>query len=54
MKSERRWLKSIIAASAEPLVALPWTRGKRCRPEAMKLISIQADLWVKPRAIAAH
>ncbi|MDP4033184.1 MAG: hypothetical protein Q8P60_10100 [Pseudorhodobacter sp.] len=36
MKKERRWLKSVLAASAEPQVAMPWQRGARRRPEAMK------------------
>lgn len=50
MKKERRWLKSVIAASLEPQPALPWQRGNRRRPEAMK--PVQAPL--KPRAIAAR
>ncbi len=36
MKKERRWMKSAIAASNEPQVALPWARGQRRRPEAVK------------------
>ena len=36
MTKERRWLKSAIAASKEPLPALPWQRQSRHRPEAMK------------------
>lgn len=36
MKKERRWLKSAIAASLEVQVVLPWARGQRRRPEAMK------------------
>ena len=27
MKKDRRWLKSAIAASAEPMAAFPWDRG---------------------------
>jgi hypothetical protein len=49
MKKERRWLKSAIAASAEPQITLPWARGQRRRPEAMK--SAEAP---KSRAIAAR
>jgi hypothetical protein len=49
MKKERRWMKSAIAASAEPQVALPWTRGQRRRPEAMKAIAAP-----KPTALAAR
>lgn len=36
MKPQRRWLQSVIAASNEPLPALPWERGNRRRPVAMK------------------
>ena len=36
MKTERRWLKSVLAAAAEPQVALPWARSTRRRPEAFK------------------
>lgn len=50
MKKDRRWLKSAIAAAAEPQIAMPWARGSRRRPEALKLASPSA----KPRAIAAR
>lgn len=36
MQTNRRWLKSVIAASLEPQVALPWQRGNRKKPAAMK------------------
>ena len=36
MKKERRWLKSAIAASAEPLPALPWARALRRKPASLK------------------
>lgn len=36
MKRERRWLKSALAASAAMQVAMPWQRGARRKPEAMK------------------
>lgn len=36
MKKERRWLKSVIAASLEPQPALPWQRGARRKPAALK------------------
>jgi hypothetical protein len=48
MKKERRWLKSIIAASLEPQVALPWQRSTRRKPEAMKPVLVQT------RAVAAR
>jgi len=50
MKKDRRWLKSAIAASAETQVVLPWARGQRSRPAAMKAVSAPA----KPRAQAAR
>ena len=36
MKKDRRWLKSVIAASETTQVVMPWTRGQRRRPEALK------------------
>lgn len=42
MKTERRWLKSAIAASLEPQVALPWARSTRRRPAAMKATAAPA------------
>lgn len=36
MKKERRWLKSVIAASETQQAALPWQRGARRKPEAFK------------------
>lgn len=33
--TERRWLRSVIAASAEPLPVFPWMRGQRKRPAAV-------------------
>lgn len=36
MKKERRWIKSIIAASTEAQPTLPWARGTRRRPQALK------------------
>ncbi len=35
IRTERRWLRSVIAASAEPLPAFPWMRGQRKRSGAM-------------------
>lgn len=49
MKKDRRWLKSAIAAAAEPQIALPFARGSRRRPEAMKIVAAP-----KSRAIAAR
>jgi hypothetical protein len=49
MKKDRRWMKSVIAASNEVQVTLPWARGTRRRPEAMKTAEKSA-----PRAQAAR
>lgn len=49
MKKDRRWMKSIIAASNEVQVTMPWARGTRRRPEAMK-----AEPKPAPRALAAR
>lgn len=48
VKKERRWLKSVLETSTEPQVAMPWHRGARRKPEAMKFPA------VKQRAIAAR
>lgn len=48
MKKERRWLKSVIAASQEPQATLPWQRADRRKPATMKPVA------EKPRAIAAR
>lgn len=49
MKKDRRWMKSVIAASNEAQVTLPWARGTRQRPAALK----EAEK-AKPRAVAAR
>jgi hypothetical protein len=36
MKKDRRWLKSVIAASLEAQVALPWQRSARRKPATLK------------------
>ena len=48
MKKERRWLKSAIAASLEAPVSLPWARGARRKPEAIRAAA------PKPRSVAAR
>lgn len=50
MKKERRWMKSVLAASTEAQVALPWARGARRRPQAMKTAAVQPVT----RAVAAR
>ena len=51
MKTQRRWMKSAIAASTEVQVSLPWARGTRRRPEAVKTA---AATPAKPRSLAAR
>ncbi|WP_225029318.1 hypothetical protein [Xinfangfangia pollutisoli] len=36
IQTERRWLRSVIAASAEPLPNFPWMRGTARRPAALR------------------
>jgi hypothetical protein len=50
MKKDRRWLKSALAASQDSTISMPWTRGNRRRPLAMKSVST----GTKPRASAAR
>lgn len=50
MKKERRWMKSVLAASTDVQVALPWARGARRRPAAMKSAPAQSQ----QRAVAAR
>ncbi|MBT9244462.1 hypothetical protein KM031_05450 [Gemmobacter fulvus] len=47
MKKERRWLKSVLAASETVEVRLPWQRSARSKPEA---VTSQAA----PKALAAR
>jgi len=52
MKTERRWMTSVIATSLETQVVMPWARSDRHKPEAMK-----AEAPVQPQrstAIAAR
>jgi hypothetical protein len=41
MKTERRWLKSIIAASTDSTPALPFQRGAKRKPAAFKLVTVK-------------
>ncbi len=54
MKKDRRWLKSVLAASAETSVKMPWERGQRRRPAALASAAKAAAALPAPRAIAAH
>jgi hypothetical protein len=58
IKTERRWLRSVIAASAEPLPSFPWMRGQRRKPAAVQPQQDAAPqrptLFGKSGAIAAR
>ena len=53
MKTERRWLKSVLAAAAQPTPAMPWERGNRRRPAAMAARAVSPVVTQRP-AIAAR
>ncbi|MFZ1468334.1 MAG: hypothetical protein WAT09_05070 [Paracoccaceae bacterium] len=62
IKTERRWLRSVIAASAEPLPEFPWMRGERRKPISLapepawlsaSEVQPKAALFGKSGAIAA-
>jgi hypothetical protein len=44
MKTQRRWLKSVITASAAPALAMPWTRGQRRKPLALQVPAVKASI----------
>lgn len=50
MATQRRWLKSAIAASSDTTVSMPWARTVRSRPD--ETASVPTD--TKHQAIAAH
>ena len=49
MKKERRWLKSVLAAAAEPQIAMPWARQSRRRPNSLKPLSVTKQATVAAR-----
>lgn len=51
MNANRRWMKSAIAASAEPMPVMPWQRDARTKPQAVKLAPAKP---AAKRAIAAR
>lgn len=61
IKTERRWLRSVIAASAEPLPTFPWMRTQRRKPAAFMPAESAAEapapkvvLFGRKSAIAAR
>ena len=61
-RKNRRWLHSVIEASAEPLPTFPWMRGQKVRPSSLDLPAQQTKAVPRPlsgffgrkRAIAAR
>ncbi len=54
MNKDRRWLKSAIATAQTAEVVLPWARGQRRRPEAMKAEAQKAASVKSATALAAR
>jgi hypothetical protein len=61
IKTQRRWLRSVIVASAEPLPTLPWMRGQRRKPTALATSVAEnaskeprVSLFIRSQAIAAR
>ncbi len=52
MKKQRRWLISTIEASKTIDLVLPWQRGAKVRPAALR--HIQLHVAPRPKAIAAR
>jgi len=52
IRTERRWLRSVIAASAEPLPAFPWMRGQGKRPSLAKDSATPSDRAVQHKGIS--
>jgi len=51
IRTERRWLRSVIAASAEPLPAFPWMRGQGKRPATATDSAAPSDRAVQHKGI---
>lgn len=54
MKTERRWMKSMIATATEVQTVMPWTRGERRRPEPMKTAAPRPAAAPRRPALAAR
>jgi len=58
MKTQRRWLKSVIAAAATEEVSLPWAAGRTAKQGAVIAHTLPAQPQTAPRpypyAIAAR
>ena len=54
MKTERRWMKSMIATSTEVQAVMPWARGERRRPDSMKPVAPRPAILPRRPALAAR
>ena len=50
MNKNRRWMTSVLASSRDVAVQLPWARGARREPQALRLA---AAMPAKAQAVAA-
>lgn len=48
IRTERRWLRSVIAASTEPLPSFPWMKGQKKRPAALATDSAESQAPAMP------
>ncbi|MFC2970109.1 hypothetical protein [Acidimangrovimonas pyrenivorans] len=56
MKTERRWMKWVLAESAQAgpgAPALPWQRGNRRRPASLRTASLRTAPRPKPTRTGA-
>jgi hypothetical protein len=49
MKKQRRWMKSVLAAAAEPQVVMPWARQARRRPKSLDRQAVAGSARVAAR-----
>lgn len=54
MKTERRWMTSMIATATEVQAVMPWARGERRRPESMKTATPRPAAAPRRPALAAR
>lgn len=51
MKPQRRWMKWVLEETAKPQPAMPWHRGARRQPEALRPVTVSVKA---ARAFAAQ
>lgn len=52
MKTERRWMKSVIAAAAECQTVMPFQRGAKRRPAAFSAAPAKITAAPRPKLAA--